>query len=382
MKIIHPFIFYSVKFAGGTSDLMYKIAKAQTDAGNQVEIWTGDYNIDMDLVGNSSFKVKIFRSFFDKFGLSIMPYLPIYALLKLKKTDIIHFHVIRTWQNMILYIVARIKGIKYVVDAHGAVPIHKKKRFLKLFFDFIFGNNLIKNASSIIAESAVGVDEYVEAYSFLEKNDIDILSPPFDVSEYKDLEKKYEHNFREKFNINKEDFVITFLGRIHEIKGIDILIKFFNETLHIIPNGKLVIIGGDDGHLNVCKEIINNLKIQDKVIFCGFMSGDEKNECLTNSNVVAQLSRFEQGAWAPIEAVLCGTPIIVSSQTGAGEDVRRLNAGHTVSIEIADEFINAIKEINSDQLQARKRALEVREFIIKNMSFDARVNEYLSLYYK
>ena len=85
MKIIHPFIFYSVKFAGGTSDLMYKIAKAQTDAGNQVEIWTGDYNIDMDLVGNSSFKVKIFRSFFDKFGLSIMPYLPIYALLKLKK---------------------------------------------------------------------------------------------------------------------------------------------------------------------------------------------------------------------------------------------------------------------------------------------------------
>ena len=259
MKIIHPFIFYSVKFAGGTSDLMYKIAKAQTDAGNKVEIWTGDYNIDMDLVDNSPFKVQIFKSFLDRVGLSIMPYLLIYALFNLKKTDVIHFHVIRTWQNMILYIIARIKGIKYVVDAHGAVPIHKKKRFLKLFFDFIFGNNLIKNARSIIAESAIGVDEYLDAYPFLEKNDVDILSPPFDVSEYKDLEKEYKYNFREKFNINKEDFVITFLGRIHEIKGIDILIKFFNETLHIIPNGKLVIIGGDDGHLNFCKEIINNL---------------------------------------------------------------------------------------------------------------------------
>ena len=33
MRILHPFVFFSIKFAGGTSDLMFKIAKAQKKAG-------------------------------------------------------------------------------------------------------------------------------------------------------------------------------------------------------------------------------------------------------------------------------------------------------------------------------------------------------------
>lgn len=380
MKIVHVFIFYSIKYAGGTSDLMYKIAKAQSESGKNVEIWTGDHMVDLDLVDRSPFRVKIFKSFLDKIGLSIMPMLPFYALFKLEKDDIIHFHVIRTYQNLILFLIARVKGIKYVIDAHGAVPIHAEKKILKLFFDFLIGNSFIKNANSIIAESSVGVDEYLEAYNFLDKKNIDILSPPFDISEYKDLEKKYNFNFRNKFDISSEDFIITFLGRIHEIKGVDILINFFNDLLPTHPNARLCIIGGDDGHLNFCNELIKELKIENKINFLGFMSGDEKNQCLSDSNVVVQLSRFEQGAWAPIEAILCGTPIIVSSQTGAGEDVRRLNAGHTVSIDSSEEFINAINDIRADEIIARENALKVRDYIIKNMSFDARVDEYYKLY--
>tara|TARA_B100001059_G_scaffold234966_1_gene279092 strand:- start:5150 stop:6307 length:1158 start_codon:yes stop_codon:yes gene_type:complete len=382
MKIVHVFIFYSIKYAGGTSDLMYKIAKAQVDSGKNVEIWTGNYNLDDELVDLSPFKVKIFKSFFDKQGLSIMPSLFFYAIFNLKKDDIIHFHVIRTFQNLILYIVARLKGINYVIDAHGAVPIHKKKKILKNIYDFFIGNNFIKNANSIIAESKIGAEEYNASYKFLDYKNIDILSPPFDVSDYKDIQKKYDFDFRKKNQISRKEFVITFLGRIHEIKGVDILIKFFNEILVSNSNFRLCIVGSDDGHLNYCKKLIKNYNIEKYTYFLGFMSGDEKNQCLTDSNVVVQLSRFEQGAWAPIEAVLCGTPIIVSSHTGAGEDVKRLKAGYTVSIDTPNEFIRAINEIKNNELEAKNITLNARDFIIKYMSFDARVGEYYKLYNK
>ena len=75
------------------------------------------------------------------------------------------------------------------------------------------------------------------------------------------------------------------------------------------------------------------------------LSGQKKNEALYDSDVVVQLSRQEQGAWAPIEAVLCETPIIVTANTGSGEDVSRLNAGTLVNFGQIEEFSNSLNYI-------------------------------------
>ena len=48
MKILHAFVFFSIKHAGGTSDLMYKIAKAQKKAGLSPIILSGDYKFDYE----------------------------------------------------------------------------------------------------------------------------------------------------------------------------------------------------------------------------------------------------------------------------------------------------------------------------------------------
>ena len=72
-----------------------------------------------------------------------------------------------------------------------------------------------------------------------------------------------------------------------------------------------------------------------------FLEGNDKNSALVDAEIVAQMSRQEQGAWAPLEGVLCKTPIIVTADTGTGEDVKRLNAGYLVDFdnnEIIDEL--------------------------------------------
>jgi hypothetical protein len=43
--------------------------------------------------------------------------------------------------------------------------------------------------------------------------------------------------------------------------------------------------------------------------------------------MVVQLSRFEQGAGAPMEAGRSKTPIIGTEQTGNGEEIKRWEAG-------------------------------------------------------
>ncbi len=46
MKILHSFILFSIEIGGGTSDLMFKICKAQAKAGLLPTILSGDYKFD------------------------------------------------------------------------------------------------------------------------------------------------------------------------------------------------------------------------------------------------------------------------------------------------------------------------------------------------
>ena len=110
------------------------------------------------------------------------------------------------------------------------------------------------------------------------------------------------------------------------------------------------------------------------------MSGKEKNEALKDSDVVVQLSRLEQGAWAPIEAVLCETPIIVTSNTGSGEDVKKLNAGALVDFDDNEGFSNQLIEIFNNYDSWKIKTKKARDYIFKNLSFDTRIKEYIELY--
>tara|TARA_Y200000002_G_scaffold359812_1_gene344455 strand:- start:866 stop:2008 length:1143 start_codon:yes stop_codon:yes gene_type:complete len=379
MKILHAFVFFSIKHAGGTSDLMYKIAKAQKKAGLFPIILSGDYKFDYELADQlNGVEFMICKSFFDKLGFSVMPTM-IWKLIKARKNiDVVHMHVFRTFQNIILYFFCKIYSIPYVMDAHGAVPYHKNKRFLKKIFDFVIGKKILKDAKVLVAETDVGRKEYIQIIPKLKDEDIKVLSPPFDTDEFIKLPEKGK--FRQKFNINPTNKVVMFLGRIHYIKGNDFLIKGFAEALKKRSDLYLVLVGPDDGHMEECKKLVSDLNISKNVLFTGFLGGEHKNSALVDADIVVQLSRFEQGAWAPLEGVLCKTPIIVTSDTGTGEDVKRLKAGYLVDFDnnqmLADTIINILENYN----KAEDITLVAREYIIKNLSMNARVGEYTELY--
>ena len=379
MKILHSYLFFSIKYAGGTSDLMCKILRAQAASGANPVLLSGDYKFDETLFrsldGVKCIKVK---SYFDKQGFSIMPFL-FFALIKNRNDfDFVHMHIYRTFQSAILYLFCKIFNKKFVIDAHGAVPYHKKKIFLKKLFDILVGKRMLRDAHLLIAETEVGKTEYLEIDQSLPQDKIAILSPPFETDPYEKLPE--ERTFRKKFKLPKEKKLISFLGRLHPIKGNDFLIRGFSELLRRRQDCHLVLIGPDDGHEEELKKLIASLGIDGKVTFTGFMGGAEKNEALAASSIVVQLSRFEQGAWAPIEGVLCGTPIVVTEHTGTGEDVKRLDAGYLVEIDNIAELANTFEQILGNYETAIEKTLKARNFIMKNMSMKARVGEYYALF--
>jgi len=379
VKILHSFILFSVEVGGGTSDFIYKICKAQAKAGLRPTVLSGSYAFDQELADSlDGVDFHVEKTWLHKQGFSLMPGLILWCRNNLQQYDVVHMHVYRTFQNIILYYYCRKYNIPYVMDAHGSVPYFTKKNFIKKIFDKFIGKSILKNASVLLAETEIGVDEYIELDSTINRNKVVVLSPPFDTDEYLQLPKKGD--FRKKYNISLDEKVISFLGRVHYIKGNDFLIKGFAEFVRNNQDSKLVIIGPDDGHMAECKEIVNNLDIKDKVIFTGFLGGEYKNSALVDSDIVVQLSRQEQGAWAPLEAVLCETPIVVTRHTGTGEDIKRLNAGYLVDFDdvngLSDIFINIFDNYDL----AMEKTLKAKQYIEQHLSFNYRVREYTDIY--
>ena len=139
-------------------------------------------------------------------------------------------------------------------------------------------------------------------------------------------------------------------------------------------------MGADEGFKSDLDKQIKNLNIEEKVTFTGYLNGHDKLSCIVDSEVVVQTSRYEQGAGVVIEAVLCGVPIIVSDNSGAGDDVRRLNAGYIVKFNDIENLKNTINYIVENKHEAKEKTYIGAQNIRKNLSIKKNILKYKEAY--
>ena len=75
------------------------------------------------------------------------------------------------------------------------------------------------------------------------------------------------------------------LGRIHRIKGIDILVKAFANIIEKLKDVRLVVVGPDDGYLGELVALIKALKMEDNVLITGPLYGRDKLEAHVDAKV-------------------------------------------------------------------------------------------------
>ena len=118
----------------------------------------------------------------------------------------------------------------------------------------------------------------------------------------------------------------------------------------------------------------------DKVLFNGFLDGVAKLSALVDADVGVQTSVYEQGAWAPFAAVLCNTPIIVSSNSGAGEDVKKIDAGYLVEYDDKNQLRDMMQYVLDNPAEAQKKTQKAKEYIKSNLSLEKGIENYEKLY--
>ena len=118
--------------------------------------------------------------------------------------------------------------------------------------------------------------------------------------------------------LSDTDKIVLFLGRITIQKGPDYFLDAAKKVLDRESNVKFVVAGSGDmeGYMI---ERAAQLGIANKVLFTGFLSGNDVDKAYQMAHLYVMPSVSEPFGIAPLESLRNQTPVLISKQSGVSE---------------------------------------------------------------
>jgi glycosyltransferase involved in cell wall biosynthesis len=182
--------------------------------------------------------------------------------------------------------------------------------------------------------------------------------------------------FRRKYGI--QDPFIVYVGRLHRLKGIDVLIRALAIAAKEEPSLKAVIVG--PGDQRPYRELASKLGISDKVLFTGFVDEDTKIGAIDASTALAlpSVSNYvEVFSLAITEAWAREKPVIASAVGEIPYRVKHMVNGLLVPPRNPAALAETIVTLAQDKELGRRLGAEGKKSVF---TWDEIVDELLSIY--
>jgi glycosyltransferase involved in cell wall biosynthesis len=370
---------------GGPPKVAYGISKELVRRGHEVTVFTTDaydptsrLQVEENPIWIDGIEVFHFRNYYYKLvryrittALGMIPALSKSA----RRFDIVHSHEYRSSEAIMVHHFATKYRIPYVLQPHGQFPIimRRERQQLKKIFDKIWGKNILRDASRLIAVSESEIEQFKEMGVPSEKSVV--IPNGIDLELFNDLPQygmfRTEHGLQDKS-------IILFLGRLDKRKCIDFLIDAFNALVKEIDNVTLVIAGPDGGHKTELVKLVDSYGISDKVKFTGYV--DNTIEAYRDADLLVYPGFFEVFGLVPFEAILCDTPVIVTDDCGCGEWIKALDCGYLVRFGDVRGLTELMKRVLEDPTEIKRKTKTGKGYIEDRLNWRAVARTFEQLY--
>lgn len=372
MKIGFVSPFFS-PIAGGSAIAPYELA-LELAKKNEVVIFTTDLFRNLSkFADEDNILVKEVPISFSINNFFYSPSLK--GLLTNYDIDVFHLHNYRTHQNMIVKKYATKNKIPFTLQAHGSLTQIDDLFYLKKIFDQIEGKSLLDAAEKVIALTQSEQKQYFELGVNSDK--VSIVPNGVNVGNYN--RKDLFGTFRNQFSIDPTELVVLFVGRLHQIKCVDLLLKSFSKLSNNYPV-KLVIVGPDGGHLITLKRLALHLGIQSRVIFTGPLYNDDLISAYTDSDFIVLPSKYETFPQVVLEAKSTMKPAIVSNILSMKDIVNNNLDGLLFKSGSYQDLTEKIKLMLDNPDQTRSMGLNAYNDVLNNYDIEIISSQMMSLY--
>jgi glycosyltransferase involved in cell wall biosynthesis len=163
-------------------------------------------------------------------------------------------------------------------------------------------------------------------------------------------------------SLEKTDKIVLFLGRITMQKGPEYFLAAAKKVLEVIKNVKFIMAGNGD-MMNRTIELAARLGIGSKVLFTGFLRGDDVRKAYQMADLYVMPSVSEPFGIAPLEALQSNVPVLISKQSGIAEVLANaLKVDFWDIREMADKIVAVLRHPSLQQTLKKNGSSEVVKF--------------------
>jgi glycosyltransferase involved in cell wall biosynthesis len=255
-------------------------------------------------------------------GFFYAPDLKTFIRENIQRFDVLHLHEFFCYPAVVAAKIAKRSRVPYVIHTHGMLdPVRLGRRKLKkMLYLNLMGRRVLNGAHGIVAITEAERQHLVK---------LGIRSPitviPNGV-QAQDTEAVVRASSEHHGTI-EDGRVVLFLGRIHPMKGLDLLVEAFARTASRRNGASLVIAGPDEiGYKNDLLKKCSALNLNGQLKFVGTVADDEKKSLLARADIFALTSYSEGFSMAILEALSYGKPVVITD-TCYFDDVSKYHAG-------------------------------------------------------
>lgn len=245
--------------------------------------------------------------------------------------DVVHAHDWMTYPAGI--VVAAISGKPLIVHVHSTEFDRSGENVNQMICDI--EREGVERADKVIAVSYFTRSIIISRYG-ISGEKVEVV--------YNGVQRNGNDNWAlTESGIKKGEKIVLFLGRITMQKGPEYFLQAAKKVLELMDNVKFVMAGsGDLMHRAV--EMAAELGIGHKVLFTGFLRGEDVRKIYEMADLYVMPSVSEPFGIAPLEALNNDVPVIISKQSGVSEVL-----AHALKVdfwdvnEIANKIIAVLK---------------------------------------
>jgi glycosyltransferase involved in cell wall biosynthesis len=185
---------------------------------------------------------------------------------------------------------------------------------------------------------------------------------------------------RARLGLDPSARLITSIGNIRRVKGIDILVEAAAKVARHFPSAIFLVVGrnSEPAHFQEIQERIVALGIEKNVRFLG--ESEDIFPFLKMSEVFFLPSRSEGFSNALIEAMACGLPCVATRVGGNSEAMEDGRSGYLVESENADASAERILMLLRNPAEAARMGAAGKEIVESKFTADVMMRRLMECY--
>ncbi len=280
-------------------------------------------------------KIHLIGPAFRQYGFS--PQLDVWLKTNLARFDAVIVHSIWMYFSYAVWKATRGTNVPYYLFIHGALDPwfrgrYPLKQIKKSIYWKLIESNVLRDAERVLfttdEEMLLADNAFVPYQCRAQVTGYGIEKPPV----RHDLTKETQRDSMTLLHpsLKNRNFIL-FLGRLHEKKGIDLLLKAFAAMKPHLPNSALVIAGSGKGETtefeDSLKKLTSSLHLLEDVVWTGPLYGAAKWQAMQAADAYILPSHQENFGISVVESLACGTPVLISDKVNTWREILSAKAG-------------------------------------------------------